>query len=267
MSAILELKEVHKSFEVGTVNEHHVLKGVNLVLEEGEFVTIIGGNGAGKSTLLNSIAGSFGVDEGSIYLDGVDVTNQRTAKRAKHIGRVFQDPRMGTATRLSIEENLAIAFNRGKSRGLSRGVKEKQRHQFKEQLTVLDLGLENRLKKEVGLLSGGQRQALTLLMATLVTPKLLLLDEHTAALDPKTSESVLTITEKIVEEKQLTTLMITHNMEDAIRYGNRLIMLHAGQIVVDVKGEEKAGLTVPDLLALFQKNSGQVMTDDALVLG
>lgn len=266
MTDILELKGIHKSFEVGTVNEHHVLKGIDLTLHQGDFVTIIGGNGAGKSTLLNSIAGSFGVDEGQIFLDKVNVTNQKTAKRAKYIGRVFQDPRMGTATRLSIEENLAIAYNRGQSRGLSKGVKEKQRNEFRAQLQELDLGLENRLKMEVGLLSGGQRQALTLLMATLVTPKLLLLDEHTAALDPKTSQSVLNLTKKIVEEKNLTTLMITHNMEDAIQYGNRLIMLYNGQIVVDLKEEEKKGLTVPDLLALFQKNSGQTINDDALIL-
>lgn len=266
MVKILELKGIHKSFEVGTVNENHVLKGIDLTLEEGDFVTIIGGNGAGKSTLLNSVAGSFGVDQGEILLDNINVTQQKTAKRAKYIGRVFQDPRMGTATRLSIEANLAIAYNRGKKRGLSRGVKDKQRAEFKEQLKELDLGLENRLKMEVGLLSGGQRQALTLLMATLVTPKLLLLDEHTAALDPKTSQSVLSLTEKIVNEKNLTTLMITHNMEDAIRYGNRLIMLYNGKIVVDIKGPEKNNLTVADLLALFQKNSGQTLTDDALIL-
>lgn len=267
MTAILSLENIHKSFEVGTVNEHHVLKGINLTLEEGEFVTIIGGNGAGKSTLLNSIAGSFPVDEGSIYLDGHDVTNQKTATRATYIGRVFQDPRMGTATRLSIEENLSIAYKRGKKRGLDKGVKESQREGFKKELEKLDLGLENRLKAEVGLLSGGQRQALTLLMATLVTPKLLLLDEHTAALDPKTSASVLKITENIVEEKQLTTLMITHNMEDAIRYGNRLIMLYNGKIAVDVRGDEKKALTVADLLELFHKNSGEVLSDDSLILG
>lgn len=267
MSTILELKGIHKSFEVGTINEHHVLKGIDLTLETGEFVTIIGGNGAGKSTLLNSIAGSFSVDEGEILVDSIDVTNQKTAKRATYIGRVFQDPRMGIATRLSIEENLAVAYKRGKSRGLSKGVKGAQRAFFKEQLQQLNLGLENRLKMEVGLLSGGQRQAVTLLMATLVTPKLLLLDEHTAALDPKTSQSVLELTEKVIEEKKLTALMITHNMEDAIRYGNRLIMLYNGQIVVDIKGSQKQELTVPDLLTLFQKNSGQVMSEDSLVLG
>ncbi|MGO2083274.1 ABC transporter ATP-binding protein [Vagococcus sp.] len=264
MTTVLELENIHKSFEVGTVNEHHVLKGINLKLEEGEFVTIIGGNGAGKSTLLNSIAGSFRIDEGHIFLEGEKITNLSTAKRAKGIGRVFQDPRMGTATKLSIEENLSIAYKRGESRGLDRGVKKNQRVFFKEQLEQLNLDLQNRLKLEVGLLSGGQRQALTLLMATLVTPKLLLLDEHTAALDPKTSQLVLEMTEKIVREKKITTLMITHNMKDALRYGNRLIMLNNGKIVVDLK--EKQNLSVSDLLALFQKNSGQAITDDSLIL-
>lgn len=266
MTNILELNNVHKYFEVGTVNEHHVLKGIDVTLKSGEFVTIIGGNGAGKSTLLNSIAGGFSIDEGTIMLGGKDVTQERIAKRATAIGRVFQDPRMGTATRLSIEENMAIAYKRGKKRGLSKGVKESQRSLFKEQLKSLGLGLEDRLKLEVGLLSGGQRQALTLLMATLVTPELLLLDEHTAALDPKTSESVLHLTEKIVTEQQLTTLMITHNMADAIRYGNRLIMLHEGRIVVDVKGTEKEQLSVSDLLTLFHEKSGESLMEDSLVL-
>ena len=267
MTAILKVEDIHKSFEIGTVNENHVLKGLNLTIEEGEFVSIIGGNGAGKSTLLNSIAGSFFIDSGSIHLAGKDVTQQRTAERAKHIGRVFQDPKMGTATRLSIEENLAVAYKRGEKRGLSLGVKEKQRTEFRKRLKQLDLNLENRLKMEVGLLSGGQRQALTLLMATLQTPKLLLLDEHTAALDPKTSKMVLELTDKIVKEEQLTAMMITHNMENAIEYGNRLIMLFNGQIAVDVRGEEKRQMTVPDLLELFHKNSGNRVSDDALILG
>ena len=266
MTAILELKKIHKSFEVGTVNENHVLKGIDLTIEKEEFVTIIGGNGAGKSTLLNSVAGTYAVDEGEVFLDGKNATHKRTNDRAKDIGRVFQDTKMGTATRLTIEENLAVAFKRGKKRGLSLGVKDKQREVFKEQLKLLELGLENRLKMEVGLLSGGQRQALTLLMATIVPPKLLLLDEHTAALDPKTSQMVLKLTDKIVREKKLTALMITHNMEDAIKHGTRLIMLHNGKIVVDVSGEEKNKLSVPDLLALFQKNSGDTVTEDALLL-
>ncbi|APB31635.1 ABC transporter ATP-binding protein [Vagococcus teuberi] len=266
MSATLTLTDIHKSFEVGTVNEHHVLRGVNLTLNEGDFVTVIGGNGAGKSTLLNCIAGNIPVDSGKILLEHMDITNQKTEKRAAHIGRVFQDPRMGTATRLSIEENLSIAYSRGKKRGLSLGVTDSQREEFKKQLVRLDLGLEERLKKEVGLLSGGQRQALTLLMATLVKPKLLLLDEHTAALDPKASQSVLSLTNKMVHEDQLTTLMITHNMEDAIKYGNRLVMLYEGKIVVDINQEQKEGLKVQDLMDLFQKNSGQALTDDALIL-
>ena len=267
MTAILEVKNIHKSFEVGTVNENHVLKGIDLKIEKEEFITIIGGNGAGKSTLLNSVAGTYIVDEGAVIIDGKEATYKRTNERAKDIGRVFQDTKMGTATRLTIEENLAVAVNRGKKRGLTLGVKEKQRELFKEQLKFLELGLENRLKMEVGLLSGGQRQALTLLMATIVPPKLLLLDEHTAALDPKTSQMVLKLTDKIVREKRLTAMMITHNMEDAIAHGTRLVMLHNGKIVVNVSGEEKKSLTVPDLLALFQKNSGDTVTEDALILG
>lgn len=266
MKPVLEMENIHKSFEIGTVNENHVLKGINLTIQEGEFITIIGGNGAGKSTLLNSIAGSFLVDEGHIWLDGKEITNHPTAKRAKDIGRVFQDPRMGTASRLTIEENMAVAWKRGKKRGLKKGVKEEQRQIFEEALQRLGLGLENRMKMEIGLLSGGQRQAVTLLMAALVTPKLLLLDEHTAALDPKTSQMVLNLTDKIVQEEKLTTLMITHNMEQAIQYGNRLIMLDAGNIVVDVSGEEKQQLTIPDLLELFHKNSGNEMNEDALIL-
>ena len=266
MRPVLEMKNIHKSFEIGTVNENHVLKGINLTINEGDFITIIGGNGAGKSTLMNSIAGSFLVDEGTIILDEKDITKEPTMKRAKHIGRVFQDPRMGTASRLTIEENMAVAWKRGKKRGLGVGVKEEQRELFQDALKRLGLGLEKRMKMEIGLLSGGQRQAVTLLMASLVTPRLLLLDEHTAALDPKTSQMVLDLTKKIVQEEKLTALMITHNMEQAIQYGNRLIMLNEGNIVVDISGKEKQNLTIPYLLELFQKNSGSVLNEDALIL-
>lgn len=266
MSALLTIKNVQKTFHAGTVNENHVLKGVNLELAQGDFVTVIGGNGAGKSTMLNTIAGTLIADSGIITLDGVNITKQSVEKRSKCIGRVFQDPRLGTATRLSIEENLTLAMNRGHTPSIFSRITNKDRSFFREQLKSLDLGLEERLKAEVGLLSGGQRQALTLLMATLITPKLLLLDEHTAALDPKTSHSVLALTDKIVAEKNLTTIMITHNMDDALKHGNRLIMLHEGQIVVDVSGAEKAQLGVTDLLALFQKNSGTELVDDSVLL-
>lgn len=267
MTPALELKQVDKSFEMGTVNENHVLKSIDFTVNKGDFVTVIGGNGAGKSTLLNSIAGSFPIDNGEILLDGEDITNQDAYKRATHISRVFQDAKMGTASRLTIEENLAVAWKRGEKRGLGFGIRKNDREMFKRELKQLDLGLENRLKMDVGLLSGGQRQALTLLMATLVTPKLLLLDEHTAALDPKTSEMVLGLTEKIVSEKEITTMMITHSMDQALTFGNRLIMMSDGNIVVDVSGEEKEKLTVPDLLELFKKRSGQGMTEDAMLLG
>lgn len=266
MQTILELKNIHKSFEKGTPNENHVLKGIDLNINQGDFITVIGGNGAGKSTLLNSIAGHFLVDDGQLVLADEDITKKPAYKRAKDISRVFQDARMGTATRLTIEENMAIAWRRGKKRGLSWGIKEAEREKFKTELQQLDLGLEERLKMEAGLLSGGQRQALTLLMATLVAPKLFLLDEHTAALDPKTSQMVLDLTAKIVQEKKLTTLMITHNMEQALTYGNRLIMMNNGQVVVDVAGKEKEELTISDLLALFKQNSGQVISDDGLLL-
>lgn len=267
MSTILELQNVHKTFEAGTANENHVLKGINLKVEDGDFITIIGGNGAGKSTFLNSIAGSFKIDMGKIIIDGTDITSMSAHKRAALISRVFQDTRMGTASRLTIEENLAVAYMRGKKRGLAQGIKHDQRENFREALKVLDLGLEDRLTMEVGLLSGGQRQALTLLMATLVSPKLLLLDEHTAALDPKTSDMVMNLTRQLVEKHHYTTLMITHNMEQAIEYGNRLIMMNNGQIVVDVSGEEKSNLTIPDLLALFKQKSGDSINDDSLILG
>lgn len=267
MSKILQLQNVHKTFETGTANENHVLKGINLDVNKGDFITIIGGNGAGKSTFLNSISGSFKIDEGKIFLDEKGITNLPAYKRANEISRVFQDTRMGTASRLTIEENLAVAYKRGQSRGLSKGIKDTQRDFFKEALTKLGLGLEDRLTMEVGLLSGGQRQALTLLMATLVSPKLLLLDEHTAALDPKTSEMVINLTQQLIEEHQFTTLMITHNMEQAITYGNRLIMMNDGQIVVDVSGKEKSDLSIPQLLDLFKEKSGKEMNDDSLILG
>ncbi|MGT2800641.1 ABC transporter ATP-binding protein [Streptococcus marmotae] len=266
MKTILSIQDIHKTFEAGTINENHVLRGMNLDVKEGDFISIIGGNGAGKSTLMNSLAGALTVDSGDILLDGKSIKHIPAAKRARDISRVFQDPKMGTASRLTIEENMAVAYRRGLSRGLSWGVKDSERKIFKEALKELDLGLENRMKVDTQFLSGGQRQALTLLMASLVKPKVLLLDEHTAALDPKTSEMVMKLTKKIVEKDRLTALMITHNMENAIEYGNRLVMLHQGRIVVDVQGEEKANLTVQDLMDLFHKNSGQKLTDDEIML-
>ncbi|KEQ34295.1 ABC transporter family protein [Streptococcus mitis] len=267
MASLLTLENIHKTFEAGTVNENHVLKGLDLEVEEGDFISVIGGNGAGKSTLMNILAGNLSVDEGDLLLAGKSIKNLSIRKRAKDIARVFQDPKMGTASRLTIEENMSIALRRGQKRGLGWGVKEKDRIQFQEALKELNIGLENRLKVDTQYLSGGQRQALTLVMAALVKPKLLLLDEHTAALDPKTSQMVMDLTQKIVEHHQLTTLMITHDMNHAIEYGNRLIMLYQGKIVVDVKGEEKKHLTVEDLMHLFQKNSGQSLVSDELVLG
>jgi len=263
---MLEIKNIYKTFNVGTVNQKTALKGVSLHLNEGDFVTVIGGNGAGKSTLLNAVAGVWPVDEGSISIDGVDLTHMPEHKRAKYIGRVFQDPMLGTAASMQIEENLALAARRGKSRSLRIGITKAERAEYIERLKILDLGLEDRLTSKVGLLSGGQRQALTLLMASLVKPKLLLLDEHTAALDPKTAAKVLDATEKIVSRDNLTTLMITHNMKDAITHGNRLIMMYEGKIVIDVSGEEKKNLTVPQLLDLFSKVSGSDEADDKLLL-
>jgi putative ABC transport system ATP-binding protein len=263
---MLKIENVCKTFNAGTVNEKKALKELNLHLKPGDFVTVIGGNGAGKSTMLNSVAGVFGVDSGKILIDGVDVTHLPEFKRAQYIGRVFQDPMMGTAATMQIEENLALAARRGKSRGLKIGITKAEREAYREQLKILDLGLEERMTAKVGLLSGGQRQALTLLMATLQKPKLLLLDEHTAALDPKTAAKVLEATQKIVEKDNLTTLMITHNMRDAIAYGNRLVMMYDGHIVVDVSGEEKKKLTVEQLLALFSKASGSDEVNDKMVL-
>ncbi|CEV40530.1 TPA: ATP-binding cassette domain-containing protein [Streptococcus pneumoniae] len=267
MASLLTLENIHKTFEAGTVNENHVLKGLDLEVEEGDFISVICGNGAGKSTLMNILAGNLSVDEGDLLLAGKSIKHLNVRKRANDIARVFQDPKMGTASRLTIEENMAIALRCEQKRGLGWGVKEKDRIQFQEALKELNIGLENRLKVDTQYLSGGQRQALTLVMAALVKPKLLLLDEHTAALDLKTSQMVMNLTQKIVEHHQWTTLMITHDMNHAIEYGNRLIMLYQGKIVVDVKGEEKKHLTVEDLMHLFQKNSGQSLVSDELVLG
>ena len=260
---MLELRNIWKTFNAGTINEKQALRGVNLTLHDGDFVTVIGGNGAGKSTMLNAVAGVWSVDEGSI---GTDVTRPPEFKRAPFIGRVFQDPMMGTAPTMQIEENLALAARRGQHRGLKWGITRAERNDYRELLKGLDLGLEDRLTSKVGLLSGGQRQALTLLMAALKKPKLLLLDEHTAALDPKTAAKVLALSDRIVEENHLTTMMVTHNMKDAIAHGNRLIMMYDGKIVIDVSGEDKKKLTVPDLLALFSKASGSDEADDKLLL-
>lgn len=263
---MLDVKEIWKTFNAGTVNEKTALRGLSLHLNDGDFATVIGGNGAGKSTLLNAVAGVWPVDAGSISIGGVDLTHMPEHKRAKYIGRVFQDPMLGTAATMQIEENLALAARRGKSRSLRIGITKSEREEYIERLKILDLGLEDRLTSKVGLLSGGQRQALTLLMATLIKPQLLLLDEHTAALDPKTAAKVLDATDRIIEKDHLTTLMITHNMRDAIQHGNRLIMMYEGRIVIDVSGEEKKKLTVPQLLELFSKVSGSDEADDKLLL-
>lgn len=263
---MLKIKNVYKTFNPGTINEKKALKGIDLVLNEGDFVTIIGGNGAGKSTMLNMIAGVYPVDSGSITIDDVDVTKLPEHKRSKYIGRVFQDPMNGTAADMQIDENLALAARRGQRRGLKFGVTRRERSEFIQVLESLDLGLETRLTSKVGLLSGGQRQAVTLLMATLKKPKLLLLDEHTAALDPKTAKKVLDLTEKIVARDNLTTIMITHNMKDAIAIGNRLIMMNDGKIIYDVSGEEKKKLTTADLLAKFKITSGEELDNDRILL-
>ncbi len=264
---MLQLTGINKSFNIGTVNEKHVLKDLDLTLAEGDFVTVIGGNGAGKSTMLNAIAGMWRVDSGTISVDGKNVTAMPEHKRAKYLGRVFQDPRMGTATNMQIDENLALAARRGKPRTLRWGISSKERKGFREHLQMLDLGLEDRMTTKVGLLSGGQRQALTLLMATLQRPKLLLLDEHTAALDPKTAAKVLSLTDRLVSENKLTALMVTHNMRDAIAYGNRLIMMHDGRIILDISGEEKKQLTVESLLEKFSQTSGSAFANDRALLG
>ena len=259
---MLELKNLYKTFNAGTVNEKRAIDGLDLTLENGDFVTIIGGNGAGKSTTLNLIAGVFPADQGSIILDGVDITRLPEHKRAKYLGRVFQDPMMGTAATTGIEENLALANRRGQRRTLRPGITAQEREKFRKQLAALGLGLEDRMTSKVGLLSGGQRQALTLLMATLKKPRLLLLDEHTAALDPKTADKVLQITEEIVARDKLTTLMVTHNMKHAIQYGNRLIMMDAGKVVVDIRGEEKKNLTVRDLLEKFKIDNDRMLLSE-----
>ncbi len=264
---MLEIRNVSKTFNPGTVNAKTALSGLNLTLKPGDFVTVIGGNGAGKSTMLNAISGAWMPDEGQIILDGVDISNMPEHRRARFLGRVFQDPMMGTAPLMSIEENLALAARRGKRRGLSWGISRLERDDYRELLRTLDLGLEHRLSAKAGLLSGGQRQALTLLMAALVQPKLLLLDEHTAALDPKTAPRVLELSDSIVSENCLTTLMVTHNMKDAIAHGNRLIMMDAGRVALDISGEDKKMLTVDSLLKRFSSVSGTEFSNDRILLG
>lgn len=263
---MLEIRNIHKTFNPGTINEKAALRGINWTLNDGDFVTIIGGNGAGKSTLLNMLSGVYYVDEGQILVDGEDITNLPEHKRAKYFGRVFQYPMTGTAADMQIEENMALAARRGKPRTLRFGIRKEERERYRELLATLNLGLENRLTAKVGLLSGGQRQAITLLMATMQHPKLLLLDEHTAALDPKTAAKVLEISEKIITENHLSAMMVTHNMKDAITYGNRLIMMHEGQIIYDVSGEEKKNLKVSDLLAKFEEVSGGEFANDRMML-
>lgn len=263
---MLELVNIHKTFNLGTINEKKALDGVNLQLNEGDFVTVIGGNGAGKSTVLNAIAGVWPIDTGNIIIDGQDVTGLPEHKRAAFLGRVFQDPMNGTTATMEIEENLALAARRGKRRGLSWGITKKEKEEYRELLKMLDLGLEDRMTSKVGLLSGGQRQALTLLMATLKKPKLLLLDEHTAALDPKTAAKVLALSDKMIEENNLTAMMVTHNMRDAIVHGNRLIMMNEGKVILDIKGEEKKKLTVEDLLHKFEEISGEEFANDKVLL-
>jgi putative tryptophan/tyrosine transport system ATP-binding protein len=264
---MLKIEHVSKTFNPGTINEKWALQDFSLHLSPGDFVTVIGGNGAGKSTLMNSIAGAFGIDCGKVVIDGNDITNVSEHNRAKYIGRVFQDPMMGTAAGMMIEENLAIAARRGKTPTLRWSSRKGDHACFIKMLKELNLGLEDRLTSKVGLLSGGQRQALTLLMATMGNPKLLLLDEHTAALDPKTAEKVLALTDTIVNRHKLTTLMITHNMRDALRFGNRLIMLHGGRLIIDVGNEDKKNLTIPDLLKMFEKASGDALANDRMLLG
>lgn len=263
---MLILKNVEKTFNRGTVNEKKVLRGIDLTLNDGDFVTVIGGNGAGKSTLLNMIAGVYPIDKGTIVLNGQDISRKPEHVRAKFLGRVFQDPMKGTAAGMEIEENLALAYRRGLKRGLSWSISKNEKERYYEELKKLDLGLENRMTSKVGLLSGGQRQALTLLMASLRKPELLLLDEHTAALDPRTAAKVLDLTERIIREQKLTALMITHNMRDAIRLGNRLIMMHEGRVIYDISGEDKQKLQVSDLLQKFDEVSGGEFANDRMML-
>lgn len=266
MGYMLELKNIHKTFNKDTINQKIALNGVNLKLNQGDFVTIIGGNGAGKSTTLNAIAGVWPIDEGNVIIDGVDITDLPEHKRAKYLGRVFQDPMIGTAATMGIDENMAIAARRGKKRGLGWGLSKEESAQYREKLKELGLGLEDRLTTKMGLLSGGQRQAVTLMMAALQQPKLLLLDEHTAALDPKTAAKVLELSDKIIAENNLTAMMVTHNMKDAIAHGNRLIMMHEGKIIYDVSGEEKMALKVSDLLKKFEEVSGGEFANDRMLL-
>ena len=264
---MLDIHHIAKTFNPGTITEKVALRDVDLHLNAGDFVTVIGGNGAGKSTVLNAVAGVFPVDAGTIEIDGVNVTNLPEYKRAKFLGRVFQDPMTGTAATMSIEENMALAHRRGQRRSLKWGVSSEERRMFREALAALELGLEDRMNSKVGLLSGGQRQAVTLLMATLKRPKLLLLDEHTAALDPKTASKVLNLTQKLVDEQELTAMMVTHNMKDALRYGNRTIMMHEGRIILDIDRETKSHLQVEDLLMMFEKASGSGIVNDRMLLG
>lgn len=263
---MLVLNDIYKTFNIGTINEKPALKGVSLTLNDGDFVTVIGGNGAGKSTMLNAVAGVWPIDKGSIRIDGIDVTGLPEFKRAKYLGRVFQDPMTGTAATMEIQENLALAARRSQRRGLKWGITKQERMKYRELLKQLDLGLESRMTSKVGLLSGGQRQALTLLMASIQKPKLLLLDEHTAALDPKTAAKVLELSDKIIAENHLTAMMVTHNMRDAIAHGNRLIMMNEGNIVLDISGEEKKNLTVEDLLQKFEQASGEEFDNDQALL-
>ena len=263
---MLDIINVHKTFNAGTINEKKALNGVNLHLNDGDFCTVIGGNGAGKSTTLNAVAGVWPIDEGAILVDGINITGEPEFKRAAYLGRVFQDPMTGTAATMEIQENLAMAARRGKRRTLGWGITGKEKDEYREMLKILDLGLEDRLTSKVGLLSGGQRQALTLLMATLQKPKLLLLDEHTAALDPKTAQKVLKVTDQIIAEHHLTALMVTHNMKDAIKHGNRLIMMHDGRVILDISGEEKKKLTVADLMHQCEVVSGEDFASDKAIL-
>ena len=263
---MLDIINVHKTFNAGTINEKKALNGVNLHLNDGDFCTVIGGNGAGKSTTLNAVAGVWTIGEGAILVDGINITGEPEFKRAAYLGRVFQDPMTGTAATMEIQENLAMAARRGKRRTLGWGITGKEKDEYREMLKILDLGLEDRLTSKVGLLSGGQRQALTLLMATLQKPKLLLLDEHTAALDPKTAQKVLKVTDQIIAEHHLTALMVTHNMKDAIKHGNRLIMMHDGRVILDISGEEKKKLTVADLMHQFEVVSGEEFASDKAIL-
>ena len=263
---MLDIIDVHKTFNAGTINEKKALTGVNLHLNDGDFCTVIGGNGAGKSTTLNAVAGVWPIDQGAILVDGINITGEPEYKRATYLGRVFQDPMTGTAATMEIQENMALAARRGKRRTLGWGITSKEKDEYREMLKILDLGLEDRLTSKVGLLSGGQRQALTLLMATLQKPKLLLLDEHTAALDPKTAQKVLKVTDQIIAEHHLTALMVTHNMKDAIKHGNRLIMMHDGRVILDISGEEKQKLTVADLMHQFEVVSGEEFANDKAIL-